>query len=325
MALPSSRQTFKELCLNNLGRTVLQVNVSDEQIENQIDLALQYYADYHFDGTQKHYYKLPVTANLHSDAIHHLTLDAGGTLYSNADTITIANPVSGSNVATANLVTYANGTISTVNLLTNGSNYAGAPTVTINTSTGSGASITATMGGYVELPDNIIGISRVFPFHYFSAPNDMFSVEYQFALNNLYTIANSQLVPYYMAKQQLQLFQQVLIGLPSFRFNRRANRLYIDVLNERLRIGEYMVIETYMVLDPSIYSEVWADRFLIRYATALIKRVYGTNLTKFQGGMMPGGVAFNGNKIYDDAVQEIKDLENEMLNSWSIPVPDIVA
>lgn len=325
MALPSTRQEFKELCLRNLGRTVLAVNVSDEQVEDQIDLALQYYADYHFDGTQKHYYKLPITANLHSDAVRSLTISAGGTLYSNTDTITISDPVNGSNVATANLVTYSNGTISTVNLITNGANYAEAPTVTINTSTGSGASITAALGGYVELPENIIGVSRIFPFHFFTASNDMFSVEYQFALNNLYTIANAQLVPYYMAKQQLQLFQEVLIGRPSFRFNRRNNRLYIDVLNERLKVGEYMVMETYMVIDPADYPQVWKDRFLIRYCTALIKKVYGMNLTKFIGGMMPGGVQFNGEKYYDDAVEEIKELEQEMLQSWSLGAIDQIA
>lgn len=325
MALPTSRSEFKQFVLRNLGKTVIQINVSDEQVEDQIDLALQYYADYHFDGTQKHYYKIPITANLHSDAVRSLTISAGGTAYSNSDTITISEPVSGSNVATANLTTYSNGTISSVNLITNGANYPSAPTVTINTSTGSGGSITAELGGYVEIPENIIGISRVMPFHFFSAANDMFSVEYQFALNNLYTIVNTQLVPFYMAKQSLQLFQEVLIGRPSFRFNRHTNKLYIDVLNERLKVGEYLVVETFMVVEPTKYTNVWEDRWLIRYTTQLIKRLWGEHLSKFAGGKMPGGVEFNGQKIYDDAVAEIAKLEDEMLNSWSMPALDIIA
>tara|TARA_R110000868_G_scaffold25423_1_gene99132 strand:- start:2108 stop:3004 length:897 start_codon:yes stop_codon:yes gene_type:complete len=297
--------------------------MSDEQVEDQIDLALSYYADFHFDGTQKTYYKIPITANLYSDAIHHLTLVSAGTLYSNADTITITSSNVG-NTATANLVTYANGTINTVNLIDNGANYGEAPTVTITTSTGSGASITSTLGGYAVLPENIIGISRVFPFHFFSSSNDMFSVEYQFALNNLYTIANSALVPFYMAKQQLQMFQEVLIGRPSFRFNRHANKLYIDVNNARLKVGEYLVVEAYMVLDETTYTDIFKDRMLIRYTCALLKKLWAFNLKKFNGMSMPGGLAFNGQTMYDEAIQEIKDLEAEMLNSWSLPVCDLI-
>lgn len=323
MALPSSRSSFKDFCLRNIGDGVLEINMSEEQIEDQIDLALSYYADFHFDGTQKTYYKIPITANLYSDAIHHLTLASAGTLYSNADTITIASPNSG-NTATANLVTYANGTINTVNLIDNGDNYGEAPTVTITTSTGSGASITSTLGGYAVLPENIIGISRVFPFHFFSSSNDMFSVEYQFALNNLYTIANSALVPFYMAKQQLQMFQEVLIGRPSFRFNRHANKLFIDVNNARLKVGEYLVVEAYMVLDPETYTDVYKDRMLIKYTCALLKRLWGTNLKKFGNMTMPGGLSFNGQTMYDEAVQEIKEIENEFLNSFSLPVVDMI-
>lgn len=324
MALPSDRNSFKHFILRNIGRTGIAINVTDEQVDDQVELALQYYADYHFDGTQKHYYKIPITANLHSDAVHHLVLDNPGTGYSNTDTLTISAPTVGSNNATGSLVTHANGSIASVTLIDNGSNYSHDPTVTINTSTGSGALVTAPLGGYVELPENIIGISRVFPFHFMSASNDMFSVEYQFALHNLYSIANSALVPFYMAKQHLQLFQEVLIGKPSFRFNHHVGKLYIDVMNQRLKVGEYMVVETYMVIDPEIYPKVWKDRFLIRYASALVKRQWGQNLTKFIGGVMPGGIQFNGERILDDAQREIKELEAEMLNSWSLPPLDVM-
>lgn len=325
MALPSNRAEFKAFILRNLGKTVTDVNVSDEQVEDQLDLALEFYADYHFDGTQRQFYKIPITANILSTSIHHTTLVSGGTGYANTDTITFSSPVVGANVATAELTTYANGTIETVNLLTNGSDYSAVPTITINTSTGTGASITCELGGYIDLPENLIGISRIFPLNFFTNYNDMFSVEYQFALNNLYNIVNSQLVPFYMAKQHIALFQQVLVGKPSFRFNRRANRLYMDVMEERLKIGQYLVAETFMVIDPEIYPQVWRDRFLIRYATALVKRIYGQNLSKFTGGMMPGGVGFNGTKILDDAQAEIDKLELEMLNSWSMPVIDSIA
>ena len=324
MALPTTREEFKSLCLRNIGDTVLDINISEEQIEDQINIALQYFNEFHFDGTQKIYYKLPITANVRSDAIHHLTLVTGGTGYQNTDTVVITSPPIG-NVAIANIVTYSNGTIQTVNLIDNGQNYSLIPTVTITSNTGSNASITAHLGGYFEIPENIIGISRVFPFHFFTTSNDMFSLEYQMAINNMYSIINSQLVPFYMSKMHLQLFQEVLVGRTSFRFNKNVNKLYIDVLNQRLKVGEFMVIEAYSVLDPETYTDIWKDRFLIRYCTALLKKVQGTNLKKFTGVMLPGGVAFSGQQMYEEAVEEIKELEMEMNSTWSVPVVDMIA
>lgn len=323
MSLPSSREQFKDYCLRQLGAPVLDINIADEQIEDNIDYALSYFAEYHFDGTEKIYYKYQITGNVYSDAVHHVTLDAPGTLYSNTDTITFTG--GSGEPATANLVTHANGSIASVNLLTNGDGYANPPTITINTSTGSGGAISAHLGGYIDIPENIIGVGKVFPFSYFTSSQDMFSVDYQLALNNIYTIINSQLAPWYMALQHLQLFHEVLVGRTPFRYNKIGNKLYIDKLKARIKLGEYIVFEAYNVLDPETYSDVWKDRFLLKYATALIKRQWGTNLKKFSGVMLPGGVQFNGQVIFDEAVEEIKALEEEMLNSWSIPVLDIVA
>lgn len=324
MSLPVSRTTFKEFILQELGAPVLEINVADEQVDNQIDLALAYYADFHFDGTQKQFYKIPITANLHSDAIHHLTLASGGTGYANTDTVVFTARGKGQDAA-ATINTFSNGTIQSVSLSNNGVGYFEAPTITVSSNTGSGASITSELGGWIELPENIIGISKVFPFSYLTSANDMFSVEYQFALNNLYTITNAQLVPWYMSLMHIQLFQEILVGRTPFRFNRNTNRLYIDNTKGRLIDGQFLVIETFMTLDPDVYTDVWKDRYLIRYTTALVKRQWGNNLKKFSGMMLPGGVGFSGQQIYDEAVEEIKALEEEMLNSWSLPALDIMA
>lgn len=61
MALPQSRNEFKEYCLRKLGKPVIKINVTDEQIDDRIDEALKYYWDYHFDGSEKIYYKHQVT------------------------------------------------------------------------------------------------------------------------------------------------------------------------------------------------------------------------------------------------------------------------
>ena len=92
----------------------------------------------------------------------------------------------------------------------------------------------------------------------------------------------------------------------------------------RLNEGEYLLVEAYQVVDPDVYPDVWKDRWMMQYATALIKRQWGSNLTKFSGMQLPGGLTFNGQKIYDDAVAEITDLENKMISSYSLPVADMV-
>jgi len=61
MAVPASRADFKEYCLRKLGKPVIEINVDDDQVEDRIDEALLYFADYHFDGTEKTYYKYQVT------------------------------------------------------------------------------------------------------------------------------------------------------------------------------------------------------------------------------------------------------------------------
>jgi hypothetical protein len=66
-------------------------------------------------------------------------------------------------------------------------------------------------------------------------------------------------------------------------------------------------------------TDVWNDRFLKKYATALIKRQWGANLKKFAGIQMPGGVTLNGQQIYDEAIQEIKDMEEEIYMMGSLP------
>lgn len=55
MATPNSRETLKEYCLRKLGKPVIQVNVSEEQLDDRIDDALQMFNEYHFDGKEASY------------------------------------------------------------------------------------------------------------------------------------------------------------------------------------------------------------------------------------------------------------------------------
>jgi hypothetical protein len=177
---------------------------------------------------------------------------------------------------------------------------------------------------YITLPQNIIGAVNIFDLGDYIATNNIFNIRYQIALNDLYTLTYQSMVPYYMAFQQIQLLEQLLVGKQPIRYNRNTNKLYVDVNWDKVVAGYYLVVEAYEVVDPNEYQDVWNDRWLQRYATALIKKQWGSNLTKFTGMQLPGGVQFNGEKIYNDAETEIEKYEQEMIISYSLPVGDMI-
>jgi len=127
-----------------------------------------------------------------------------------------------------------------------------------------------------------------------------------------------------MTMEHLALVQELLVGKPIFRYNRHRNRLHLDEKSGDITVGEYLLIEAYEIVDPATYTDVWADRWLQYYTSQLIKRQWGTNLTKFEGLQLPGGVTFNGRQIYDEAQAEITKLEEEMISNYSLPVMDMI-
>ena len=84
--------------------------------------------------------------------------------------------------------------------------------------------------------------------------------------------------------------------------------------------GSVVIAECYAMIDSAQYASVWNDRWLKEYATALIKRNWGNNLKKFAGVQLPGGVTLNGDKIFEEATEEIKNLELEMQSKYELPV-----
>ena len=321
MAVPTTRAEFKDYCLRRLGSPVIEINVDDDQVEDRIDDALKYYWDYHFDGAERIYYKYKVTGQEQDGAANTVVIADGGTLYSNNDTITI----SGGSGATANVVTNSGGTIIGFDFESYGDGYSNSSTVTVNTSTGSGADLSLIAGdGSFTLPENIIGAVRIFPIADPAiSSDDLFNIRYQIALNDLYTLTSVSMVPYYMVMQHLAVIQDLLVGQQPIRYNRHTNRIFCD-MNWSFAIGKFLLIEAYQVVDPEIFQDVWKDQWLSRYATAQIKRQWGSNMTKFIGMQLPGGLQFNGQKIYDDAAAEIDKLEEEMITNYSLPVLDMI-
>lgn len=178
---------------------------------------------------------------------------------------------------------------------------------------------------YITLPENILGAVSIFSIADPAvSANDLFSIRYQIALNDLYTLTSVSMVPYYMTMEHLSMLTELLVGKQPIRFNRHTNKLYVDMDWNTIQVGSYLLVEAYSVVDPNTYTDAWGDRWLLNYATALIKRQWGANLTKFSGMQLPGGLTFNGEKILDDATAEIQKMEEEMISTYSLPVLDMI-
>lgn len=179
--------------------------------------------------------------------------------------------------------------------------------------------------GYIDVPENIIGAINVFSIgSNITAGGGMFNVQYQFVLNNLHEFVNYNMTNFYMSMMNLQFMEEMLVGKTPLRYNRHVNRLHIDTKWDKLVTGNYLVVEAYRIVDPTVYADVYKDRWLQNYATAKIKMQWGSNLTKFVGMSLPGNVQFNGEQILNDAREEISRLEEEMMSSYSLPVMDMI-
>jgi hypothetical protein len=178
---------------------------------------------------------------------------------------------------------------------------------------------------YIPLPENIIGAVSIFSIGDPSVrADDLFNIRYQIALNDLYTLTSVSMIPYYMVMEHLALITELLVGKQPIRYSRHKDRLYVDMDWNTMLTGSYLLVQAYEVIDPDIYTDVWNDRWLLKYATALIQKQWGMNLTKFSGMVLPGGVQFNGDRILSDAQAEIEKMEAEMISSYSLPVMDMV-
>ena len=176
---------------------------------------------------------------------------------------------------------------------------------------------------YITIAENIIGVVNIFDIGDSLSVNNLFNIRYQFALNDMYDMSSYRLQEYMMAMQHIQFIEEMLVGKQPIRYNRHVNRLHIDMDWEKVSAGDYVVAECYQIVDPATYGDVYKDRWLQSYATAKIKYQWGSNLTKFNGMQLPGGVTFNGEQILADAREEIQRLEEDMISSYSLPVHDM--
>ena len=262
MATPSTRETLKQYCLRNLGKPVIDINVDDDQVEDRIDEALQYFAQYHVDGVERMYLKYLVTeadiTRMTTDASESATENSITTTYKRAD-------------------------------------------------------------NFLVVPSSVISVINVFPLSD-RANLNMFDVRYQLRLNDLYDFSSTSIVHYQMTMQHLDFLDHILVGEKPMRFNQLSNRLYVDMdWGTDITAGEYLIFEVYRKVDPDTYTDLYDDLYLKRYTTALIKRQWGQNLSKFSGTAMLGGVTLNGPELFSSAIDEQSKLEEEIRLNYEEP------
>lgn len=247
MATPNSKTTLIDYCKRRLGEPVIEVNIDEEQAEDRVDEALEYYQEFHSDATVKGYMKHQITS-------------------------------------------------------------------------------TDVSNEYIPISSDIIQISKMFPLtSSFNTSRNFFDIKYQMMLNDLADFAtfSGDLAYYEQIQQYLSLLDMRLNGHPQVTFARRQNRLYIhgDFKDGDIKAGDFIVAEVYTIIDPTTHTSVFNDIWLKEYTTALIKQQWGSNLIKFEGMQLPGGVSLNGRQIYDDATNEIVSLREKIRIEHELP-PD---
>jgi hypothetical protein len=213
------------------------------------------------------------------------------------------------------------------------SNIAGSETSTGITTTTGTANITGIGNttfnfvenqNFIQIPDAVIGIERVFKLDNRLISTNMFNINYQLMLNDVYFFSSMELMGYTLTKRYLEDLDHILHPEKQIRFNRRQSRLYLDVDYSSMQPNDWLIIRCYRVLDPNDYTKVYNDPFLKKYFTALMKKQWGQNLIKFAGVKLPGGVELNGRQIYEDALGEIDNLESKMANEYELPPLDLI-
>ncbi len=281
MAQPSTRSELITYAKRQLGAPVLEINVADEQVEDLLDDAIQYFQERHFDGVYPSFLKYKLTDD---------DITRGRSRDGQTDNIGI--------------------------------------TTTTATATIDGGTTTFSFtetANYLQLPDDIIGVSKVFHFDGSNRMSSgMFSLKYQLFLNDVYFYGSTELLTYAMTKTYLEDINFLLTTQKQIRFNKRQNRLYLDIDWSSVSADEFLVFDVFRTLNPNDYAKVYNDSFLKRYFTALLKKQWGQNLIKFQGVKLPGGVELNGRQIYDDAMNDLTIIREQMSNTYEIPPLDFI-
>tara|TARA_B100002019_G_scaffold293287_1_gene319864 strand:+ start:3705 stop:4571 length:867 start_codon:yes stop_codon:yes gene_type:complete len=287
MAKPTTKQELIDYCLRRLGAPVLEINVDDDQIDDLFDDTIQFFNERHYDGVERMYLKYKITTD---DIERSRGLNTG---------TTTVNSTTGVGIVTT----------------TGTSENSSVGTITSNFYENS---------NYIQVPDSVIGIEKVFKFNTSEISGSMFSIKYQLFLNDMYRFDSIDLLQYSMVKTYLSDIDYLLTTDKQVRFTKSQDRLYLDTDWGDLTADDFLVIDCFRALDPANFSKIYNDSFVKRYLTALIKRQWGQNLIKFRGVKLPGGIELNGREIYEDGEREIEEIRSKMTSDYETPPLDFI-
>jgi len=310
-----NREDFKQYCLRSLGAPLLKIDVTDEQVEDRIDEAIDFWQQYNNEGTIKTFLKQRITAStLHVQEYIKEELGEGDTIRGMTSK------------AVARVCTYRDGLKSQhCDIYCRDIQGDFIPGEKIQV----GKKWEFTLVNHpncvekgiidekrIKVPDYILGVTRIIPYNNAASSRNLFDVEFQFRMNSLVDLLNTDIINYSMMMEHYDLLQFQLNTKPDFNFNRHEGYVYpIVQWDSMVVVGTYLIMEVYRMVDPNESYKAWNDRWLKRYAIALIKRQWATNLKKFSGLQLAGGVTLNGAEMYSEVMQEIKELEDEMFNN----------
>ena len=328
MALPLSKQELADWILRRLGAPVINIEVTDVQLEDCIDEAVQFFQEYHYDGTERAYRTIKITEdvllgnNRPHQNVNAPTYDVANVLdYRKGDRVMTVNP--------------SNNRVEKVWVRFDSDSDAGVLSKTFDqlwipeqeALASPFVNYDYTKQGQVgiPIPENIIGITKVFRVDNFSGMG-MWNYEYQYFLNHFdffYGNGGASSMPmtnYYTTKTYMEMIDQMMNIQPAIRYNKHRNRLYIDTSWTRIDNSKgngdyYLIMECYEANDPEIWGDVYKDKWLKRYATAITKMQWGSNLKKYQNTELPGGIMLSGQELYDEGKEEAQALEEELKNS----------
>jgi len=308
MAIPTSRESLKQYCLRALGAPVLEINVDDDQLEDRIDECLDYWRLYHYDGIEEVYLKQQIRASeivLTTAVAGQFALEERITGATSGATATVTRESQRTSTGTLLLVKNIVGT------------FQAGEAIQGTTVTATTVSITPREydNRYITIPDYVYGITDVLSIGQASSSKNIFDLQYQLRLNDLYDLTSTSIIYYTTVMQHLDLLDWTLNGKNNFRFNRLQDRMYLDInWQSDVAFGDYVIIKCYRAMDPTQWSKIWNEAWLKRYVTAQFKKQWAINIKKFTGIQLPGGVTLDGDKLYLEATTEIAQLEDELQN-----------
>jgi len=317
----ASRVELIHWCLRKLGAPVIDINLDEDQIEDRIDEALMYFRDYHFDGVERCYLHYKITASIMKletaftgdiqKGILLTGLTSGATAYAydkSVDNKTIR-------FASENKLLFKPGESVKVGDTEQTFEILNSPSAVI---------LGDVDNKFIPVGKRVVSITNIIPQQSSSIGGNlggMFDFQYQFALNNMFNLASTDLITYDLYQRYISQWEFMFRGSKGIRFNKKTDRVYIDV--EKWTVDKWIVLEAWCSLNPETYNEIYTDEFVREYAYNLLKMQWGANLKKFSGIQLPGGVTLNGKEIYDEAIQDLEKLKEKVKNQFELP-PDFI-